>query len=1062
MKKLLLAFLCIAVVMGCMPTMVFAGSLEPPKPDVLKVSMGTTLNKLTPLAAEGDAPLDGSQTYRLSANPKISLGEDNEYLYLQVEKIEAYKDATENEMMISYQIGNHVFAIEPTAIDENIVKIPLSQLCIQDHDEYDSINIEVKSGGINYSYRGHLTDIFSGTSNPHNIFDLGKYVGYYTSDDNHAISVFRGADGKVKGRVVDEVDYDGKTVAENLSLELLQNEEGTIVSEKLSCTGPTNTAKLEVTGNSLRFIEDYNYYKAFGHSKPGKITKGTVYTKATASVVNNVNTNKSYPSLEQAMAEARSGDKIQLLEDMVINRSVNVGTDITLNLNGKTITTAEDLVRPFYMSEQGRLTVGNTGGSGGIMINVKPTNAQKALNYAVDYTTLNFAPGNYEKLEIRNRTIDKVIDDKEKGRYRRSLKHVSFVGQPDAKLKNITVEPGHNATDKKMVNYVTGEDIVVDEANGYIGRIDLSDIIFDGLYFVNSENKPGIDLAYWGNEPGGASYGTVDNLEIKNCHFDLSNSESNAAAIKIVEQGYQTFGRIRIQDNIVDRAFQAIYLAGCGDHTDVSVIGNVFKNTVHNAVAMQSTIDLDQNTQQVIHDSRIRGKITVESNIIENASDRAFRLGQVLASADIKINNNIILNSGDADGELIKDVSIADGAKIDLEHNYWQLKETVTLDMAIAGSLQTPIATSVISGTFPQDVSQYVAEGYECVSDGTGKYVVKEIYKPVIVPPAKPDVTTDDTGETTTTKTEAQTTTSGNETTAVITDQTAKKLVEQAIEKKADEVAIEVPKGSGSVIKAELPAETIKEIAEKTDASLTIKTASAEVSFDNEALAAISKDAEGDKVTVIAEVVEEPTEAQKKIIGEDSVLLDLKVVHTNGLVTDFGEGKATIAIPIPQQLLGKEIKAVYLADDGTYVTLSGKEVAKEGKSYYVFETGHFSSYALVDTETVGQYFARIKKGVKGTTIKASSVAKKGSITVKWKKSGGFKVDHYQVFRSTKKNSGYGTKAFYTTKTGTQKSYKNTKQLKKGTRYYYKIRGVRTLDGQKIYTKWSNKAIRVAK
>ena len=135
---------------------------------------------------------------------------------------------------------------------------------------------------------------------------------------------------------------------------------------------------------------------------------------------------------------------------------------------------------------------------------------------------------------------------------------------------------------------------------------------------------------------------------------------------------------------------------------------------------------------------------------------------------------------------------------------------------------------------------------------------------------------------------------------------------------------------------------------------------------------------------------------------------------------------------------------------------------KDGKQYYVFETGHFSSYALVDGKTADRYFAKIRLGVKNTKINASTTAKKGSITVKWKKSAGFKVDYYQVFRSTKKNIGYGTKAFYTTKTGTQKSYKNTKQLKKGTRYYYKVRGVRVLDGQKVYTKWSNKAIRIAK
>ena len=56
--------------------------------------------------------------------------------------------------------------------------------------------------------------------------------------------------------------------------------------------------------------------------------------------------------------------------------------------------------------------------------------------------------------------------------------------------------------------------------------------------------------------------------------------------------------------------------------------------------------------------------------------------------------------------------------------------------------------------------------------------------------------------------------------------------------------------------------------------------------------------------------------------------------------------------------------------------------------------------------------ARLAKGVKATTLKLSSSRRHGSITVKWVKSKGFKVDGYEVFRSTKKNSGYGTKAFF--------------------------------------------------
>ena len=104
----------------------------------------------------------------------------------------------------------------------------------------------------------------------------------------------------------------------------------------------------------------------------------------------------------------------------------------------------------------------------------------------------------------------------------------------------------------------------------------------------------------------------------------------------------------------------------------------------------------------------------------------------------------------------------------------------------------------------------------------------------------------------------------------------------------------------------------------------------------------------------------------------------------------------------------------------------------------------------------------IKAGIQKTTIKAQTVnVVGGAIRVVWKKSAGYKVDHYQVFRSTKKTTGYGTKAFYTTKTGTARYYTNTKNVKKGTRYYYKVRGVRLIDGKKVYTQWSNIAYRKA-
>ena len=101
---------------------------------------------------------------------------------------------------------------------------------------------------------------------------------------------------------------------------------------------------------------------------------------------------------------------------------------------------------------------------------------------------------------------------------------------------------------------------------------------------------------------------------------------------------------------------------------------------------------------------------------------------------------------------------------------------------------------------------------------------------------------------------------------------------------------------------------------------------------------------------------------------------------------------------------------------------------------------------------------KLGAAVKGLKLTAKSSAKKGSITVKWTVKGDASAaDGYQVWKSTKQSKGY-KKAITTTK----KSYKNTKGLKKGTRYYYKVRAYKVVDGKNVYSDWSNKAYRVAK
>ncbi len=310
--------------------------------------------------------------------------------------------------------------------------------------------------------------------------------------------------------------------------------------------------------------------------------------------------------------------------------------------------------------------------------------------------------------------------------------------------------------------------------------------------------------------------------------------------------------------------------------------------------------------------------------------------------------------------------------------------------------------------------------------------------------------TEDKTGNTTasttaTVKSETKTNTDGTKTTTATVDTTtAAKIVEKAVENKSEEVVVNTTTttaqavtetAAGTKTEVALPEQTVKSIANETDAAVTIKSDAAEVKLDKEAVKAVAEQA-GDTGTVSL-VVE--TVAQ----SETKVEVDLKLVTSKGNVTEFKGGSVSVTVKLNAALAAKPVVCVYIDDFGTYHKVKG---VKNANGTYTFETGHFSTYAVMAEEdadkVITEQTANVEKLVSDLSLKARSTkTEKGNIKVTLTVNAddvrqiedlGYTVK-YKFYRSTKKAKGYKD-----TIEGTGKTYTNTAGTK-GTRYYYKAR-----------------------
>ena len=298
---------------------------------------------------------------------------------------------------------------------------------------------------------------------------------------------------------------------------------------------------------------------------------------------------------------------------------------------------------------------------------------------------------------------------------------------------------------------------------------------------------------------------------------------------------------------------------------------------------------------------------------------------------------------------------------------------------------------------------------------------------------------------------------SGTTAAATVKAENQSEILKQAAENKSAEIVLEVAasdtKGAESV-QLQLETSFVKNISDKTNASLTLNTANGRVSFDQEALKAIISEAKGSTILIEIAKVTKPTEAQKKAAGTNGDIFRLLVKSGDKIISEFNKGKATVRVEIPAKLTEKKVAAIHIADDAKIEQLAGRTLTISGKKFYEFTTPHFSTFALVDAEELGLEVEEPQVDAKALTAKLTPIArsaktakknvkvtvsldKQDKAIIKELKDAGYTVK-YRFYRSTKKAAGY--KAAVMKKTA---SYTNTGG-KKGTKYFYKVQ-VRVYD-----------------
>ena len=454
------------------------------------------------------------------------------------------------------------------------------------------------------------------------------------------------------------------------------------------------------------------------------------------------------------------------------------------------------------------------------------------------------------------------------------------------------------------------------------------------------------------------------------------------------------------------------------------------KENVELYVPKDSVIQLSSSLAKLNRGIYIRSDIQLPENTLANLRTAANTgLAETVVSLINVVDGTVAL----ADRKRIKvDVLSAYSVTVDGKKTMYAYNDTFDLESAGAGYVWKCENEVVEPGTKTVTKDMILTKTQDSTPvtpGGSGG--------PAVVPPATDNVTNNAADKNTTA--DLTPAVKDNKAETTVDAKTADKIVEKALENKSEEIIVDAA-GNNTVASSEvgIPEKTVKEIAEKTDANLVIKTDNGKVDLDKAAVKAVADQAgTTGTVKLIVETVKNDA---------DICHVNLKLVTSNGAVTDFKGGNVKVTINLTKELAAKELVCVYIDDNGIYTLVEG---VLNADGTYTFTTGHFSEYAVMakaeaDKKIAEQLNTLIKEV--NLKVRTSKTAKKNikavvSGDVKAITDAGYTVK-YKFYRSEKKASKYVAKA---TKAG--KTYVNTAG-KKGTKYYYKAKAL-VYDGDKL-------------